>query len=366
MSMLKRKIYEILDRGLSKAVLNLEKMRWHLGTPSPIVEAVSNRAIVSRAIFTLVKLKIADQLLIKNQTSYQLANTLNFNTESLDRFLQFLTTYGVLRRHKDETFSLTPTARLFLTTSSPNSLTNWVEYAGSNWLWESCSELTKCIQQGKSSFQTRFQKEYFQWLEENPEASQIFNRAMQSRTRSLNMAILGHYDFSSYKNVVDIAGGHGGFLCAVLEKYKEAKGVLFDQKHVIGEMAKDAKLESIKSRIQCVGGDILSSIDAQGDLFVLRHILHNWSDEDVSRILKNCRVAMGSQGRLLIIEMLTGEKHDHFARSMDMVMLLLFGPAKERSSREFEQILETAGLKLNRVIETGSPMSILEVVPKAA
>ncbi len=193
-----------------------------------------------------------------------------------------------------------------------------------------------------------------------------FTGAIGELTTHETRAIVPNHDFSRARTVVDVGGGQGNMLAAVLEAVPEVTGVLFDQPAVIRTARARLARTPAAGRMRFVAGNFFRSVPRGGDVYVLRWILHNWSDRDAVRILRNCRAAMPRTGRLLIIEEVVPDhpradwRHASSAFG-DLNMLVLLG-GHERTRGEYRRLLAGAGLRLRRVI-AGEGYGILESVP---
>ena len=196
-------------------------------------------------------------------------------------------------------------------------------------------------------------------LRANPEHEAIFFAGSGNKSRAETAAIIEAYDFSKCGTVVDVAGGNGAFLSGILASCQQVVGILFDQKPAI-EAAAAGYLGSL-SRCKLVAGDFFEAVPPGGDTYILKRILDDWSDEKVVQILKNCRTAMKSGTRLMIIEPLMGPPNEltpgHFA---DMNFLVTFEGGRIRTEEEHSSLLHQTGFRLQEIVPTESEVSVLE------
>ena len=185
---------------------------------------------------------------------------------------------------------------------------------------------------------------------------------MASRSRAEIEAVLAVYDFSCAKRVVDVGGGNGALLTAILNAFPHLEGTLFDLPHVI-ERARLLDQAGLAHRISFKGGDFLDDIPPDGDAYILKKIIHDWPDDVALKILRRCREAMAPGSRLLLIELVMPPGNDAtFTKFLDLWMLIWPG-GRERTEDEYRTLLESANLSLTKVIPTRSPISVIEVAP---
>jgi hypothetical protein len=174
-------------------------------------------------------------------------------------------------------------------------------------------------------------------------------------------AILGAYDFSKYKKIIDVAGGNGSLIIPLLKISLETNAVLFDLPHVIERAKGRIEGEGLTERLELVGGNFFQTVPTGGDLYILKHIIHDFGDAEALDILRNCRNAMTGGARLLIIEMVIPPGNDpSFGKLIDLEMMLIGGI--ERTEAEYQTLLAEAGFKLTNIIPTNSPVGIIESV----
>jgi len=187
---------------------------------------------------------------------------------------------------------------------------------------------------------------------------------MTSRSSQENAAIVAAYDFAAAHMVVDVGGGQGTLLASILHAHPKARGVLFDLPHVIASARTRMESTGQAARWECVAGDFFTGVPTGGDLYLLKKVIHDWDDERAQRILTNCRTAMSGTGRLLLMEPLIPPGNEaSFNKLLDLLMLVWNAGGRERTEREHQGLLASAGFHLSRVIPTRSGISIIEAVP---
>jgi ubiquinone/menaquinone biosynthesis C-methylase UbiE len=218
------------------------------------------------------------------------------------------------------------------------------------------------VQTGESAFEQLYGMDLFEYNDQNPHQGEIFDRVM-AQSQDVNAEVLAAYDFSSINKLVDVGGGKGSLLAAILQAYPRIAGVLFDRPDVIGRANNSLETAAMNARCQFVGGDFLEAVPAGGDAYLLKNVIHNWDDERAIAILQRCHQAMNEQGRLLVIEIVIPPGNEFFeGKFMDLNMLVMCPGGRERTEAEFRDLFKSAGFKLTKTIPTKSEVSIIEGV----
>lgn len=317
---------------------------------------------ISRAVYVIAKLGIPDLLKSGPKTAEELAAATKMHAPSLFRILRALASVGVLSSANGGSFAQTPVSET-LVTDAPGSLRWFAVSELGQEHYPAWGNLMHSVKTGEIAFDNFFGVDVWKYFQQNPEDAAVFNDSMSSVTAATNDAILSLYDFSNFGTVVDVGGGHGGLITSILTSNPKVKGILFDAPEVI-EGAR-AKLEAagVAERCETVAGDFFKSVPAGGDAYVMKWIIHDWDDEKSITILRNCRSRMRANGRLILVDCVVPESDEpHFSKFIDLNMLVMTG-GKERTAKEFEQLLGAAGFKLLRVIPTELPTSIVEAEP---
>jgi hypothetical protein len=203
----------------------------------------------------------------------------------------------------------------------------------------------------------------FEYLSQHPEEASYFSEAMIGFHGAEPPAVAAAYDFSGFKTVVDVGGATGNMLAAILSSHAGPRGILFDRPHVVGDAPVLLKARGVEARVTIAAGDFFGTVPAEGDAYLLSHIIHDWNEDQCLTILGHCRKAITPDGRLLIVEMvLPAGDTPHPGKILDMVMLVMPG-GQERTEAEYASLLGKAGFRLNRVVPTASAVSVVEAVP---
>jgi hypothetical protein len=186
---------------------------------------------------------------------------------------------------------------------------------------------------------------------------------MTGWTNQLAGAVLDSYDFSRFGTVVDVGGGHGTLLAAILRRHSATRGILFDLAHVVSGAEGLFTAAGVADRCARVGGDFFESVPAGGDAYVLAQILHDWDDDRSVVILEHCRQVMPDHGKLLVVEQVLPDGDEpSFGKWLDLHMLVMT-TGRERTTPEYDTLLRTAGFALTRVVPTPAGASVVEASP---
>jgi SAM-dependent methyltransferase len=202
--------------------------------------------------------------------------------------------------------------------------------------------------------------ELFDWYAQNPEEAGFFSAAMGNLSALAASELVRVYDFSAVRTVVDVGGAHGVLLTAVLRAKPAVRGILFDLPHVIATARSAIAAENFSQRCELASGDFFKMVPEGADLHLLKQIVHDWDDERATILLQNCHRALSPTGKLLLVEMvIPPDNRPSPAQAMDLNMLVLLG-GRERTEGEYRRLLQAAGFRLDRIIPTHSPFSVIE------
>ena len=311
------------------------------------------------AVFVAAKLGIADLLADGPKTTAELADATGSHAESLYRALRGIATLGIFHEGENRTFSNTPMSELLRDT--PGSARDLVLWMSEEPHWRVYGHLMYSVQTGKTAWDLVHGEPCFDSLFGSmKDLGETFNRAMSSFSQQTIPAILGSYDFSGASTIADIAGGYGHVLGAVLQKYPEAKGILFEAPPVLDGAPAMLDSYGVRDRVTLVPGDFVESIPVVADIYMMKHIMHDWYDDKCEKILGNIRASMPDHATLLILDAVVPPPGvPHFSKFLDLEMLMLPG-GMERDAGQFESLLTNSGFEMTRIIPTPSPISIIE------
>jgi ubiquinone/menaquinone biosynthesis C-methylase UbiE len=333
----------------------------HPMPPDVVLSQMIWGGLMQQCICVAVKLGIPDLLAEKPQTVAELATQTETHESSLYRVLRLLASAGVFAKNSDGKFELTPIAEL-LRKDAPNSMRDFAILLGEDWMWHAWLELMYSVKTGEVAHEKVQGMSSFEYFEKNEKAGKVFNRAMTNLSQMVVPAIVEAYDFSGAAKIVDIAGGHGFLLSGILKANPHLHGVLFDLPYVIENAGELLEKEGVASRVELVSGDFFESVAAGGDIYIMKHIIHDWNDGRSVKILQSIHRAMNENGKLLIVEMVVPEGNEPSpSKMLDIEMLVMEG-GKERTEKEYRDLLAAADFRLTRIVPTRSPYSIVEAV----
>jgi hypothetical protein len=275
------------------------------------------------------------------------------------RLLRTLASRGLFAQQADGRFVLTPMADA-LRADAPTSVRGFVLFWGDQRHWEHWSELPYAVQTGQPVVDKLRGKPFFEFLNHDPEFAAVFNDGMTSVSDMEIDAVLAAYDFTGAGTIADIGGGHGRLLAKILRKSPQSRGLLFDIDAVVEGAPAVLDDAGVASRCSVVGGSFFESVPSGGDIYVLKHIVHDWDDANALAILRKVRAAVSSSAKLLIIEsVVPDDNREHLSKLLDLEMLVV-ATGRERTAAEYAELLRTAGFRVTRVIPTAGPSSIVE------
>jgi hypothetical protein len=226
--------------------------------------------------------------------------------------------------------------------------------------WEHWGQLSYSVQTGRSAIEMLRGKPAFDWLPEVPELGAVFNDGMTSMSTMETPLVVAAYDFSGFETIVDVGGGHGMLLSAILAKTPTARGILFDFDSVVDGASSVLAATGVSDRCETIGGSFFESIPTGGDAYILKHIIHDWNDDDAIRILRNVRAVMKPDATLLLVEIVVpDDEREHLSKMLDLEMLVSLA-GRERTEAQYADLLSRAGFRYSRRIPTVGPASVIE------
>ena len=315
---------------------------------------------IAQIIAVAAELGIPDRLKDGPRTSDELAVATSTHAPSLHRLMQALAALGLVNV-ETAGFALTPLGSV-LRSDRPERLDLFARYAGHDAVWRTWGHLLHSIRTGEAAFPDVFRMQAWEYREQNPDFGQLFDDWMTAGSVRRQDAILPAYDFSRFRTVVDVAGGHGQLLGAILQQYPALRGILFDQPHVLAGAAGTLEGLGVQDRCTTFGGSFFDTVPT-GDAYLLKFILHDWDDDQAVSILRTVSRAMTPDAILLAIDRVLPpeEPPDLNAAVMDLHMLVCFA-GKERTEQEFRSLYDRAGFRLTRILKTESDVSLIEGV----
>ena len=316
---------------------------------------------VSAVVYAAAKLGLADQLATEPKSAAELAGPMRMHAPSLHRLMRTLASLGILTERDAQRFALTSVGEALRTGAPGSARSTLIAFGGS--FWHGWEEILYSLETGNPGFDKAHGMPLFEYLRQHPADASHFSEAMVGFHGDEPPAVARAYDFSRFKNVVDVGGATGNLLAAIMSSHAGPRGVLFDRPHVVRDAPALLKAHGVEDRVTIEAGDFFETVPPGGDAYVLSHVIHDWNEDRCLTILGHCRKAIKPDGRLLIVEMvLPAGDTPHPGKVLDMVMLVFPG-GQERTEAEYASLLGKAGFHLSRVVPTASAVSVVEAVP---
>lgn len=314
--------------------------------------------LISRTLTAAADVKVADHLANGPKTVAELAQLTSTNEDALYRILRALCAAGIFTESGDRTFANNEVSDL-LVSNTQGSLHNMVRWINCRPAWAAWERLDYSLETGKPCFDEVFDKQVFDYFQEDKETAEIFHGAMSSFSTMTGHAVAEAYDFSGINKIADLGGGHGALLSTIIAQNPNMRGVLFD----LPEVVQGAELGDLKDKIDIESGSFLEGVPQGADAYIMKHIIHDWDDERSIAILNHCRESMSDNGKVLVVDMvITDAPESAFGKLIDIEMLAMTPGGRERTAEEFEALFAQAGFKVARIIPTQSPVCIVEGV----
>ena len=316
---------------------------------------------IQQAIYAAAALGVADVLANGPMEVEEIARRTGAHAGALRRLLRTLAGYGIFAEEETARFALTPMASL-LRTGAAMSLKPVAIWCGTV-AHRVFGDIEHTIRTGTPAFDHAFGMEFFDYLDAHRDVGALFDAFMARQTAAIAAVLPAAYAFERVGTLVDVGGGRGQLLAAILKAFPSMRGILFDRPRLIGDAREYLERAGVVDRCAIVAGDIAVSVPSGGDAYLLKSIVHGVDDETALAWLRKCRDAMPDGARLLLVEMVlpTGNA-PHPSRLMDLLMLVGTQGGRERTEAEFESLLARAGFTLSRIVRTASPYSVVEAL----
>ena len=318
--------------------------------------------LTTQLLYVAARLGIAGALAGGPRSAGDLARDAGVAPGPLTRVLRGLAAEEVLEEGADGRFALAPLG------TALGDLEGQILARGALY-YSAAAGLLDAVRDGGVPFERVHGERFFDHLGRNPADEAAFQASMAARAEREARDVVAAYDFAGLERLVDVGGGRGVLLSAILRSAPGLRGVLLDRPAAIPGARERLAAAGLSARADCVEGDFFASVPAGADAYLLSRVIHDWGDEDAVRILATCRAAMPAGARLLLVEAVLPERASGAPEAirMDLHMLVLFG-ARERTEAEYAALLAAAGLELRRVVATASPaaLSVVEAGAPAA
>jgi hypothetical protein len=329
-------------------------------TPAEIALQTGLGYMASICLHVATELRIADLLADGPLPVSELARRASVHEDALYRVLRLLASIGIFQETSPRTFALTPPADV-LREASPNSIRDMVLWISDPFHFKVYADLMHSVVTGQTAADRVLGMPVFDYFREDRQEGETFNRAMTTFSTAVIPAALEVYDFSGTSVLVDVAGGHGQVIFAILQKYPQVRGILSDLDHVLEGARPRLRQFGLDGRCELRPCDFFKAVPEGGDVYLMKHIIHDWDDERALLILRNIHRAMGAKnGKVVLFEsVLAAGNEPHLAKFIDIEMLALPG-GRERNADEFRDLFARAGFRLTRILPTKSLMCVIE------
>jgi hypothetical protein len=340
---------------LRKLFIHLSRRFTH---PDIAVFEMVHNLWLSAAIGVAAELGLADILRNGKKPVSELASLTNTNEESLYRLMRMLASNDIFKEVHHRFFTITPLARALQEDHIKYLITSHL----SKFHFMVFGELMHTVRTGISASELFINEPFYEHIGKDEYKNALFNKAMTSASMLQISAVLPFYHFSRFKKIIDIGGGEGLFIAAILRKCPFSKGVVFDLPQSSSNTREVLDIYKVTDRVDIITGSFFEKIPEDGDLYVVKNILHNWDDNACIAILGNIRKVMSSKTRLLIIETFVEEANKpSFGKMTDILMMAVTG-GKERTIAEFKSLILASGLNVKKIYRTVAPVRLIEVV----
>lgn len=317
---------------------------------------------VSQALHVAARLGLSDLLASAPRTVTDLARATSTHEPTLGRLLRALMSIDVYELDAEGRIVNTELSEL-LRSDVPGSVQGWAAFFGRSHHWQSWGGLYDSVLTGENAFTAVHGTSVWEYRRQRPEEQGAFDRAMTSRTGAVTDSVVDAYDFGRFGTVADIGGGAGALLAAILERYPRVHGVLFDQPDVVADAGPLFERAGVESRYEKADGSFFESVPAGADAYLLKAVIHDWSDADSVTILRACRRAVPAHGTVLLVEQLLGQGPEPVRTAFSDLNMLVGPGGQERTVDEYRDLLEAAGFVLTEVTETGTPVFVIAATP---
>jgi precorrin-6B methylase 2 len=317
---------------------------------------------VTEMIAVATRLGLADTLGESAQTAPELAARLEADPDALYRLLRALASVGIVEARGQDRFALSAIG-CCLRTDVPDSQHDWVLLESADFFQQAWADLGTAVRTGRSAAEHALGMPFYQYMATHAGVEATFQRAMAGAARLAAAAVVEAYQIEPNARVVDVGGGYGTLLAAILRAHPTVRGVLFDRPEVVAAARAHLDAAGVLDRCELVGGDFFAAVPSGGDIYILSRVLMDHDDARSQQLLQNCHEAMAEHGRLLIIQQVlpddTGAAELYDGAMSDLNMLI-FLPGCERTLAQYRALLNATRFAITNVVSTSALMSILE------
>jgi hypothetical protein len=338
------------------------------GASQPRLMPLVTGYMSSRVIHVAAELGIADLLVEGTKTSDDLAAQARLHAPSLHRLLRALASLGLVDEIEPGGFALTALGAQ-LRSDAPDSLRQFARMSGSERSWRCWGDLLHCVRTGQTAMQHLYAVGSFEYFAAHPKEAAIFNAAMAESTRRTARAVIAAYDFSRFRALVDVGGGNGMLMAAILAATPGLCGIVFDLPSGNADAPGELATAGLAERGLVASGDFFHSVPSGADGYILKSVIHDWDDERSIAILAKCRKSIAADGKLLLVECVMPARMDasptHLRAAMLDIHMLALPGGRERTGTEYGALFAAAGFELSRILPLPEAlgMSLIEGVP---
>ena len=312
-------------------------------------------------VHSAARLRIADLLVAGPLSGAEIAARTSSDADVMERTMLALVSIGVFRRLSDGRFANNGVSKGMIT-GATGGVRGFAEFFGHEPVMRAWARLPETLQDGKQAFKEVHGHLAWDWMAADPAVQAAFAEGMSSMTEVVAPAIAAAYPFDEVKTVCDVGGGVGIVLTAVLRKYPHLRGILFDSPSMLGEAKAYLEAAGIADRVDLVPGSFFDSVPRGADCYLIKTVLHNWEDQEVLQILRNCRAAMEPGQRLLVPDFLVvPEAFSTLVPFMDMAGLMIYS-GRERSPEKLAGMFAQTGLKMGRMAPLPGVQAVFEAI----
>ncbi len=340
----------------------LQKLVQRMVPPEIGLLELASGFMAAQAVYAAARLRLADALADGPRFATDIAAEAGSDPDATYRLLRACAAFGVFTEGSDGRFGMTPLADA-LRSGAPNSMLPVILMIGDRRYQGSWGRLADTIETGTPGAELLFGKPMWEYLDDDPEFAATFNNAMTRLSTQDWPTVQAAYDFTGFSTIVDLGGGHGELLALILDAAPAAKGVLFELPGLVDQAEEHLRQAGVGDRCRVEGGSFFEAVPSDGDLYVMRRVIHDFDDEQAVAILSNLRRQLSNGQTLLLLEsVISPGNAPHFAKLLDLDMMVFVG-GRERTARQFDALLDRAGFRLTRIIPTISTISLIEAVP---
>jgi hypothetical protein len=330
--------------------------------PFPTAMSLLNNIYFNPTLGALIRHGVPDHLDKGPLAASDLAERAGMDALALVRVLRALAAFGAFQEVSPGVFGNNPVSEMFR--NRPGCLCNYALYVSSEHYAKSVAALGYSAVTGQSATRHEFGESFWEHAKKHPKEGETFNRALAELRGEEHQQIANAYEWKGVNAVVDVGGGIGSLLAAIMKNHPEIRGVLLEQPELLVDADRALSEHGLRDRCELRAANFFEPIAATGSIWTLCQVLHDWPDAQCLEILRRCREAMRRTDRLLVIEMLTVPCEPNAQVGLiDMIMLMYFGEARQRTVEEYRHLFRSTDFAITRVLPTAGAFSIVEVSP---